>query len=163
MMEWQPIETAPDETEVIVANQDWLSGNFHISTAWRHAESGKWWRPHSGPSLASNITPTHWMPLPAPPPTTEEQTKTMTVDEARKRANDIWLQKGGDLFLATGDRRFGECHDPEYLDARLDLARALDAAHETDGTHLRAEQSRQIAWRRSWDDMVKERQYSPWW
>jgi hypothetical protein len=71
MMEWQPIDTAPAETDVIVADPDRLSGEFHISIAWRHAESGKWWRPHSGPSLASYIMPTHWMPLPAPP-TTEE-------------------------------------------------------------------------------------------
>jgi hypothetical protein len=67
MMEWQPIETAPDETDVIVANPDRISGEHHVSIAWRHVESGKWWRPHSGPSLASCITPTHWMPLPDPP------------------------------------------------------------------------------------------------
>jgi hypothetical protein len=71
MMEWQPIDTAPDETDVIVANPDRISGEFHVSIAWRHCESGKWWRPNIGPLPASYIMPTHWMPLPAPP-TTEE-------------------------------------------------------------------------------------------
>jgi hypothetical protein len=63
-MNWRPIETAPDDTDVIVANLD----HINIRVAWRHAESGRWWRPNTGPLPASYIIPTHWMPLPSKPP-----------------------------------------------------------------------------------------------
>lgn len=58
--QWQPIETAPDEGDVIVI------GGRHSTPATVPAD-GSWWRYHR--SNGGLSTPTLWMPLPAPPTT----------------------------------------------------------------------------------------------
>lgn len=64
-MEWQPVETAPtDGTDVIVADPDRLSAEWHIFTA--RCVDGRWFRSNIA-SLPSTVRPTHWMPLPEPP------------------------------------------------------------------------------------------------
>ena len=77
MMEWQPIETAPrDETEVLVMymhiDTQIVHNGFYASEAdgWEPQDVGWWTYLHSEVSrikLDDWMTPTHWMPLPAPP------------------------------------------------------------------------------------------------
>src|SRR5690606_13157879 len=77
-MEWQPIETAPEDTAVLVWGEEcgttiaWFVPEFHpdkhfgIKAHWTTGERdnmGDDWGP---------IHPTHWMPLPAPRAGTEE-------------------------------------------------------------------------------------------
>jgi len=50
-MEWQPIETAPSETELIVL----VDG--HLATGW--LSGGKWYDSEDGDYLSG--TPTHYM------------------------------------------------------------------------------------------------------
>jgi hypothetical protein len=66
---WQPIETAPrDGTEILVSWHGWpsLEGDNSIEIA--IFKEGVWW---SNDAVVS--TPSHWMPLPPPPP--KEETK----------------------------------------------------------------------------------------
>jgi hypothetical protein len=59
MADWQPIETAPkDGTWIHVAR------DIHQGIAWWNSHSGHW---TVGP-LIYFARPTHWMPLPDPPP-----------------------------------------------------------------------------------------------
>jgi hypothetical protein len=80
MSGWQPIETAPkDGTEIDV----WCGGEFPrrvTCASWREPTESEWWS-HGGDTidtpdacwhdcfgpLGKDNTPTHWMPLPAPP------------------------------------------------------------------------------------------------
>lgn len=57
-MEWQPIETAPRDVDVIV----WQAKREHIDIAML-CDNDRWvnWYGHKCLSV------THWMPLPAPP------------------------------------------------------------------------------------------------
>lgn len=55
-MEWQPIETAPADGRPILV---W--GGYHDVPEVVKAD-GEWWR-----VAGLKSTPTHWMPLPAPP------------------------------------------------------------------------------------------------
>ena len=64
MSDWQPIETAPKDRDVLV-----FAGPTHLGTDGRiivgYSLSGtRWW---SKPGLYSIQRPTHWMPLPAVP------------------------------------------------------------------------------------------------
>ena len=66
LLVWQPIETAPKGDEIMA----WDSGG-EIFIAFWHGKRQKWlWTTHD---LGGDegITPTHWMPLPAPPEATE--------------------------------------------------------------------------------------------
>lgn len=70
MSEWQPIETAPkDGTPIIVgvAGLDRSSGEAH----WWQGEDGRGgWQTWDGANHRRTVyatTPTHWMPMPAPP------------------------------------------------------------------------------------------------
>lgn len=65
-MEWQPIETAPKDGELLVY---WVcretGEGFRAVAAW-----SQWGWISDGDGL---IYPTHWMPLPAPPKAAPEQ------------------------------------------------------------------------------------------
>lgn len=75
MNEWQPIETAPKDgslVDVWLGNAEVDEVEFYCdrgtrrATGW-HYRNGKF-RPHMGLGLpVVTVTPTHWMPLPAPP------------------------------------------------------------------------------------------------
>ena len=79
-MEWQPIETAPrDGSEVLVISTRWLAPvpAHYNSREYYEKEYGdalymdEGWYPSFSflfdlPEIT--IEPTHWMPLPAPPP-----------------------------------------------------------------------------------------------
>lgn len=70
-MEWQPIETAPDDERVLV----WAQG-FHNPVVaensvydWLMMGPGEHDLPCDGSPAGGlfRLKPTHWMPLPAPP------------------------------------------------------------------------------------------------
>lgn len=79
MSEWQPIETAPkDGTKILVACayggveiSEWCElERFH----WEHVDGNLWRKVEEEPSCFWNSNhPTHWMPLPPPPPSTKEK------------------------------------------------------------------------------------------
>lgn len=64
-MEWQPIETAPSQTSVLVGNCS-LKGFFRVAI--RDA-FGDWHNDGLGYISMDPLdkSPTHWMPLPLPP------------------------------------------------------------------------------------------------
>ena len=56
-MEWQPIETAPSGIPVLCfIEAGWIEGMILVDSKWRYLCDGQ-----------TSRTPTHWMPLPAPP------------------------------------------------------------------------------------------------
>jgi hypothetical protein len=59
MDEWLPIETAPDNGEIIL-----VYGGAFTSPSTVSAD-GKWWKLRI--REGSKTQPTHWMPLPPPP------------------------------------------------------------------------------------------------
>lgn len=67
---WQPIETAPEDTNVLVATTGgWVDTAFWTD---EDGEGRKWWWLVSANKFAeypihSNLVPTHWMPLPKHP------------------------------------------------------------------------------------------------
>jgi hypothetical protein len=64
-VEWQPIETAPKDGRKILVWPYWSDG-LPESVSWRDMKrtSGRW----EGSGLfCTGASPTHWMPLPAPP------------------------------------------------------------------------------------------------
>lgn len=69
-MQWQPIETAPEKTLVLVYGE-W-DGELHGGDGTKEVhkarfEWGEWWI-DGGEYYASHVrNPTHWMPLPEPP------------------------------------------------------------------------------------------------
>lgn len=83
-MEWQPIETAPkDGREIIVygvRRGDW--GYTDDESTWTGARwsagsygfPGSWLESKARPNYSTGFTPTHWIPLPAPP-TENRETK----------------------------------------------------------------------------------------
>lgn len=83
MSEWKDIATAPkDGTSVIVAvpvewNPGWCIGEAHYRPEVLGDGEGWWWAnttpgEYTATSLAEwHRDPTHWMPLPAPPGSTE--------------------------------------------------------------------------------------------
>ena len=79
-MEWQPIETAPKDETIILANFSnacLLTGAPHVWTAtyvteWCDLDGNKveeepQWNECSFAAQNKNGEPTHWMPLPFPP------------------------------------------------------------------------------------------------
>jgi len=63
-MNWQPIETAPkDGTRIIVAKQSGYVMAWASSAYWFDREKYSGWTD----GVDTLATPTHWMPLPAPP------------------------------------------------------------------------------------------------
>ena len=61
-MTWQPIDTAPEDTYVLVWCPDYYC--HECGVAMLHSEDGCW-RDREG--YLPLATPTHWMPLPEPP------------------------------------------------------------------------------------------------
>ena len=66
-MEWQPIETAPkDGSRILAVSADAAFG----VVVWSSILGGTWVLACSdGQALNYYLDPTHWMPLPEPPPT----------------------------------------------------------------------------------------------
>lgn len=71
MSEWQPIETAPKGTKVLVYSPDRCANcppeAGGAITAWH---DGEYWcngRLETGEIAVLKHAPTHWMPLPQPP------------------------------------------------------------------------------------------------
>jgi len=70
-MEWQPIETAPKNTHVIIG----CSGSASQEARWLHArvvgDGNEGWYSSDSDVTGYNSwrvnPPTHWMPLPPPP------------------------------------------------------------------------------------------------
>ena len=65
MTKWMPIETAPQDQKILVYCAE--ENEYYVA----FLENGIFYR-HGGEqfdpdSLANDETPTHWMPLPAPP------------------------------------------------------------------------------------------------
>jgi hypothetical protein len=66
---WQPIETAPKATRVLV----WLNGRVEVAEYANPMEGTPkdaghwWWVPDDNEFVTSDVHPTHWMPLPDPP------------------------------------------------------------------------------------------------
>ena len=83
-MSWQPIETAPKETSVLIYG--FWEGELHAKEdqreIWKaHFAYDKWWI-EGGEFYAQHvISPTHWMPLPEPPNVSRE-----TIEIARKKS-----------------------------------------------------------------------------
>lgn len=59
--EWQPIETAPDDTPVLTY---WIEPEGSVAEVMSKID-GKWYSPMV--LINQNAKPTHWQPLPAPP------------------------------------------------------------------------------------------------
>lgn len=67
--EWQPIETAPHETNILLAWRDWsLPGQWRME-----AGMASWgWRNEVASTMSRHGEATHWMPLPTPPAGADE-------------------------------------------------------------------------------------------
>jgi hypothetical protein len=63
MGEWQPIETAPKDVEILVWSQYQDTAYLAI------CDDQQWWTPDWWPEKWTEwlYSPTHWMPLPEPP------------------------------------------------------------------------------------------------
>jgi hypothetical protein len=62
---WQPIETAPTDTPVLVWHPGLGMGGWNCMAK---GDDGTWRETaHDGRVLKEGYEPTHWMPLPEPP------------------------------------------------------------------------------------------------
>ena len=67
---WMPIETAPEETAILVYGiwEGELNGCNDEPAVWKARFAYEKWWVEGGEYYAQNvINPTHWMPLPEPP------------------------------------------------------------------------------------------------
>ena len=67
MLDWQPTETAPEETYILVGRKGEISTTAQVKRLkrvhlWTLAEVGGY-----AEDSDLSYTPTHWMPLPEPP------------------------------------------------------------------------------------------------
>jgi hypothetical protein len=72
MIQWQPIETAPEGGFVLICDANDGDYDVTVSAAW--FESGKGWFvdvDSNGELLPYASNATHWMPLPEPPKVTK--------------------------------------------------------------------------------------------
>ena len=77
---WQPISTAPNETELLVGK--WVNDEWRICQSSRHYDEGSymdnepaywyWASDWDNGGVTDDEGPSHWQPLP-PPPSTEMQ------------------------------------------------------------------------------------------
>lgn len=74
-MNWQPIETAPKETALLLATEFFGAGDWRIKCGSFYG--GEWhvW--------GASWTPSHWMPLPAAPDAILEESKAMAASGDR--------------------------------------------------------------------------------
>jgi len=90
-MDWQPIETAPkDGTRVLLVEAEQPTG---VSTGWWTMAG---WRDFGdiGCSGLADYSPTHWMPLPAPPRAlSEHPITTQTHTERGDRQHREWTHQ----------------------------------------------------------------------
>ena len=70
-MTWQPIATVPqDGSDILVYAQSW---NGYEVVSWDEDAPPKFpWATHDGPNYNAGLF-THWMPLPAPPCSTDDR------------------------------------------------------------------------------------------
>ena len=65
MIDWQPIETAPKDGEVVMLYWPTMSITAYPATGFNHGDEYGWtlnsWRDYG------EVYPTHWMPLPPAP------------------------------------------------------------------------------------------------
>lgn len=82
MSEWQPIETAPRDSPVVVAL-------IHDGRVWRVSDARfnriGWYTVHGGRSC---YWATHWMPLPDPPPPDRDPDHLNPAEENRCEITD---------------------------------------------------------------------------
>lgn len=72
--EWQPIETAPKDSQpVLVAAPSFDTGEPCVYVAQRNSDFTDWWSYGHMCGGCMNNKATHWMPLPLPPPPSEDQ------------------------------------------------------------------------------------------
>jgi hypothetical protein len=66
MIEWQPIETAPEEETVLVLISvlDRFGNEPGVYVHSGVLDGEGWWLSHDGPLNLESCEPTHWMPLP---------------------------------------------------------------------------------------------------
>lgn len=72
--QWQPIETAPkDGTQILGFCADAAAGREFWVVLWvedeEYPDGGFWLDASKQDSMTVDAEPTHWVPLPAPPPT----------------------------------------------------------------------------------------------
>lgn len=73
-MNWQPIETAPKQGHILLTNGKVVSEGGWLSDMDQGAEyEGQlgmcgWWALEWNWKEGEGVVPTHWMPLPEPPP-----------------------------------------------------------------------------------------------
>jgi len=70
--EWRPIETAPKDGTPIIVYMPWEGGMVRTAHYSRRLTEDRYaqnvWCVHWSGSYKSRVAPTHWMPLPPPPP-----------------------------------------------------------------------------------------------
>lgn len=77
-MEWQPIATAPKDTELLVCrfvNDRWIIGQaglYYDSGSLEEPNYWYWANDNCQDSLVEDEGPSHWQPLPPTPTTSEE-------------------------------------------------------------------------------------------
>ena len=90
-MDWQPIETAPKDGTVVL-----LAGcRKPVAAAWLEDEIDYWHVDDNkrGPFALRGPGPTHWMPFPAPPESTQRRGKRLPAHaDARRCTKDCRRQ-----------------------------------------------------------------------
>lgn len=68
-MEWQPIETAPLNTPVLLYGmlEGEIAGLMGVEAAVGRSGNGKYWTVDGTDYYSVTVNATHWMPLPPPP------------------------------------------------------------------------------------------------
>lgn len=101
MSKWQPIETAPkDGTSVLLwfpSRQGYVGRQDCVPCHWSEWGGGVWENATSGHMQSD--TPTHWMPLPAPPQP-KAPPRPMPLDDC---------PDCGGSGKCSGDGSFGSC------------------------------------------------------
>ena len=67
MSEWQPIETAPRDGQLVVLFVPHAEPSVSVGSCDPDESDAKQWMFIEFDLMASYYTPTHWMPLPTPP------------------------------------------------------------------------------------------------